>query len=76
MIGWLTQDEEEEFKWKCDAVYVDMNSKAKKSDHFYVSKDLSKFLKDSKKRHLFNAAGTVNLGTTFAELDRNNPVRH
>ena len=76
MVGWLTQNEEE-FKRKCDAVCVDMNSKAKKSNHFYVSKALSTFLRHSiKKTHLFNALGTVDLGTTFAELDRNNPVRH
>ena len=52
-----------------------MTSKTgKKSNHFYVSKALSTFLRHSKK-NLFNASGTVNLGSTFAEIDRNNPVR-
>ena len=74
MIGWHTQ--EEESRRKCDAVYVDMTSKSgKKSNHFFVSKALSTFLKHSKKKYLFNASGTVDLGSTFAELDRNNPVR-
>ena len=76
VIGWLTQDEEEEFKRKCDAVYIAMTDRTKKPNHFYVSKDLSKFRRHSKKTHLCNAASTVNLGTTFTGLEWNNPIRH
>ena len=44
-------------------------------NHFCVSKDLSKYPRHSKKTRLFDEAGTVNLGTTFTELDWNNPIR-
>ena len=74
LLGWLTQDEENAFKEKCDAVRVAMTDRTQKSNHFYVSKALSKFLRHSQKKRLFNASGAVDLGTTFAELDRNDPI--
>ena len=33
------------------------------------------FLRHSKKTYLFNESGTVNLGSTFTELGRSNPVQ-
>ena len=76
VIGWLTQAEEDEFRSKCDAVNVYMTSKSgKKSNHFFVSKALSGFLRPSKKKYLFNESGTVNLGSACTELDKSNPIR-
>ena len=75
LLGWLTQDEENAFKVKYDAVSVGMTDRKQKSQHYSVSKALSGFLRHSKKRHLFNSSGTVNLVNTFVELDRNNPIQ-
>ena len=76
MIRWLTQEEEDEFKSKCDSFFVDMTSKkSSKSNYFGTSKTFSGTLRHCKKRYLFNATGTKNLGIAFAELDWQNPIR-
>ena len=76
LIGWLTQDEENEFKRKCDSFYADMTGKkGSKSNYFGISKALSGMPRHSKKKYLFNATGTVNLGSAFTELDWHNPIR-
>ena len=42
LIGWLTQDEENEFQRTCDSFYVDMASKqGSKSNYFRTSRALS-----------------------------------
>ena len=41
LLGWLTQDEENEFKEKFEAVKVAMNDRYQKSNYFYVSTALS-----------------------------------
>ena len=45
-----------------------------KSRYFGTSKALSGKLRHCKKRYLFNASGTMNLGYAFAELDWQNPI--
>ena len=77
MIGWLTQEEEDEIKRKCDSFYVDMTNskKSSKSNYFGTSKALSGKLRHCKKRYPFNASGTMSLGNAFAELDWQNPLR-
>ena len=56
--------------------YVDMKSKkGSKSNYFGTSKALSGMLRHSKKKHLFNATGTVNMGSASTELDWCNPIR-
>ena len=77
LIGcWLTQEEEDEIKRKCDSFYVDMTSKqGSESNYFGTSKALSGKLRHCRKRYLFNASGTMSLGNAFAELDWQNPLR-
>ena len=51
------------------------NKKGSKSYYFGTSKALSGKLRHCKKRYLFNAPGTMNLGNAFAQLDWQNPIR-
>ena len=77
MFGWLTQDEEKEFDKACNALYNDMTGRSKsRSNYFWISKALSKFLRHSNLRYLFDADGTVNLGSTFSELGQQNPMQN
>ena len=76
LIGWLTQDGENEFQRKCDSFFVDMASKhGSKPNYFRTSRALSGKLRHCEKRCLFNASGTMSLGNAFAELDWQNPLR-
>ena len=76
LVGWLTQEEENEFQTLCNAFYVDMNSKNKhKSQNVRTSKALSGRLRHSNKRHLFSTSGTMNLGTAFSELESDSSLR-
>ena len=77
MFGWLTQDEEKEFDKACNALYNDMTGRSNnRSNYFWISKALSKFLRRSNLRYLFDADGTMNLGSTFIEPGQQNRMQN
>ena len=74
-VGWVTQEEENQFSILCNQMFSDLTSMRGQSYYLPVSQSLSGFLRHNKHKNLFSSTGSVELSHVFAYMHNNPDTR-
>ena len=76
LCGFTTQEEEDWFDGRCNALNVDLTSSSRKSYYMGCSKKLANLLRHYRDKTLFTTSGSMNISILFDQMQGDNPKEY